>query len=183
MNIPRLVVEKIPSARHHLANVLSKTIYQQAFKELGTDSVIVSPLKLKGLENISIGRGVTVYEGSWIQAEGGGTITIGDNTYMGHRVHVHAVGHVRIGKNVMITDGVTISTGSHRVENRDDITSTGDIYLDDNCFIGEKSIILGGVTIGAGAVIGAGSVVTKDVAPGATVAGVPARPLNSVRNK
>ena len=43
--------------------------------------------------------------------------------------------------------------------------------------IGSGSTILCGLTIGAGAIVGAGSVVTKDVAPGTTVAGNPARPL------
>lgn len=45
--------------------------------------------------------------------------------------------------------------------------------------IGSGALILGGVTVGAGATIGAGAVVTRDVAPGATVAGVPARVLRS----
>jgi len=43
--------------------------------------------------------------------------------------------------------------------------------------IGSGATILGGVRIGAGATVGAGAVVTKDVAPGATVVGNPARPL------
>lgn len=43
--------------------------------------------------------------------------------------------------------------------------------------LGSGALILGGVTIGAGAIIGAGAVVTRDVPPGATVAGVPARAL------
>jgi UDP-2-acetamido-3-amino-2,3-dideoxy-glucuronate N-acetyltransferase len=43
--------------------------------------------------------------------------------------------------------------------------------------IGSGATILCGVTIGEGALIGAGAVVTRDVAPGATVAGVPARTL------
>ena len=43
-------------------------------------------------------------------------------------------------------------------------------------WIGGGAIILPGVTIGDGAVIGAGSVVTRDVAPGVTVTGNPARP-------
>jgi acetyltransferase-like isoleucine patch superfamily enzyme len=43
--------------------------------------------------------------------------------------------------------------------------------------IGTSVTILCGVTIGEGATVGAGSVVTKDVAPGAVVAGNPARPM------
>jgi UDP-2-acetamido-3-amino-2,3-dideoxy-glucuronate N-acetyltransferase len=41
--------------------------------------------------------------------------------------------------------------------------------------IGSGAIVLGGVRVGAGALVGAGAVVTADVAPGAVVAGVPAR--------
>jgi len=44
--------------------------------------------------------------------------------------------------------------------------------------IGSGALVLAGVTIGAGALVGAGAVVTHDVAPGATVAGVPARTLD-----
>lgn len=45
--------------------------------------------------------------------------------------------------------------------------------------IGSGALIMGGVTIGAGATVGAGAVVTHDVAPGAIVAGVPARLLRA----
>jgi maltose O-acetyltransferase len=42
-------------------------------------------------------------------------------------------------------------------------------------WIGGGAIVLPGVTVGDGAIIGAGSVVTRDVAPGTTVVGNPAR--------
>jgi acetyltransferase-like isoleucine patch superfamily enzyme len=45
--------------------------------------------------------------------------------------------------------------------------------------IGSGATILGGVTIGANAMVGAGSVVTRDVPPGVTVAGNPARLIDS----
>jgi acetyltransferase-like isoleucine patch superfamily enzyme len=47
--------------------------------------------------------------------------------------------------------------------------------IEDGASLGSGSVILGGVTVGARAIVGAGAVVTRDVPPGATVAGVPAR--------
>jgi acetyltransferase-like isoleucine patch superfamily enzyme len=45
--------------------------------------------------------------------------------------------------------------------------------------IGSGATIVCGITIGEDAMVGAGAVVTRDVAPGETVAGVPARPVRS----
>jgi len=58
---------------------------------------------------------------------------------------------------------------------KDHPKTKGDIIIENDVWIGEGSIIMGGITIGNGAVIGAGSVVTKNVPPYSIVGGVPAK--------
>ena len=48
-----------------------------------------------------------------------------------------------------------------------------------NCFVGGRSMILPGVTVGDNCVIGAGSIVTRDVPPNSIVAGNPAKIIRS----
>lgn len=51
----------------------------------------------------------------------------------------------------------------------------GPVEIGNDCWIGPRTILTGGIRIGDGAVILAGAVVTKDVPPFATVGGVPAK--------
>lgn len=55
------------------------------------------------------------------------------------------------------------------------------IVIEDDVFLGARSIVLKGVTIGAGTVVGAGSVVSRDLPPGVVAAGNPARVIRRLR--
>jgi maltose O-acetyltransferase len=94
--------------------------------------------------------------------------------------HSRLGGPVTIGAHVTMGPDVHFITGIHPVPGdygsfRDMPASQGPIVVEDDVFIGARVTILPGVTVGRGAAIGAGSVVPKDVAPGATVVGNPAR--------
>ncbi|MDH5675431.1 MAG: hypothetical protein OEZ06_25135 [Myxococcales bacterium] len=56
----------------------------------------------------------------------------------------------------------------------------GKVDIRDNVFIGNWALVMPGVTIGPNAVVAAGAVVTRDVAEGTVVAGVPARAVGRV---
>jgi len=87
-------------------------------------------------------------------------------------------------ERVVIEDGATISARSTILAHDESKAYTGsgrekiaETRIGQGAFIGVHSIILPGVTIGPGAIVGAGSVVTRDVAGGEVVVGVPARPM------
>lgn len=103
----------------------------------------------------------------------GAKILIGDNTYINRRTEIMAKESVSIGRGCAISwDVVITDTDYHQLEGT---ISTKPIVIGDEVWIGCKSIVLKGVTIGNGAVVAAGSVVTKDVEPYTLVAGIPAK--------
>lgn len=73
-----------------------------------------------------------------------------------------------IGHDCTIGDAAVLSPG---------VRLGGAVEIGEAAFIGIGASVLPGLRVGERAVVGAGAVVNQDVAPGATVAGVPARPV------
>lgn len=98
--------------------------------------------------------------------------TIGRRFFLDHSFSV-------IGETAEIGDDVTIyqcvTLGGTNPANG--IGGKRHPTLADGVVIGSGAQVLGPVTVGAGSKVGANSVVTRDVAPGSTVVGIPAKPV------
>ena len=118
--------------------------------------------------------------------------TIDAHTYIQKRSNIF---NCDIGKFCSIASGVTIGPGIHKVDGvsthpaffiyntplickfaqQDNFETSKRITIGNDVWIGEKAVILDGITIGTGAIIAAGAVVTKDVSAYSIVGGVPAK--------
>lgn len=164
------------SLRWRAASLVSRTLYPAMFGSFGSGTVLAKPRTLLGAEHIHIGRGCAIAADAWLAVEaGGGPIEIGDHVSLAPGVHLHAMDPISIGANCSFAESVYVGSADHNPSHHADIRGTGRIRIEDDCFIGIRAVILGGVTIGRGAVVGAHSVVTRNVPPGAVVSGAPAR--------
>jgi UDP-2-acetamido-3-amino-2,3-dideoxy-glucuronate N-acetyltransferase len=145
--------------------------------------------------DVALGRGVIVHHPGLVNLYG---CAIGDDTRIGTFVEIQRGARIgarcKVSSHTFICAGVTIEDEAfvgHGVMFTNDLypratTANGRMQGDADwtlvetrvgrgASIGSNATILAGVTIGERALVGAGAVVTRDVPPGAVVAGVPAR--------
>lgn len=117
----------------------------------------------------------------WLREQG---VVIGKNlrlfNHKSIRFDTSSPGLITIGDDVSITADVSILTHDFcssvfRQKYHDYLPGRSKVVIGNNVYIGQKAMILRGVTIGDNVIIAAGSIVTKDVPSDSVVAGVPAR--------
>jgi len=114
-----------------------------------------------------------------------GSVTLGDDVIVGHHSILWAIGgggnYIKVGNGCGIGAFSVLMTRFHQYRRKDikfkeqGAVEGKPIIIGNDCWIGIRSIIMPGVTIGNGAVVGAGAVVTKSVKPYKVVAGNPAK--------
>jgi maltose O-acetyltransferase len=125
----------------------------------------------------SCGEGVTIESGADF-GKGRG-ISIGSRSGLGIRARIDEP--VVIGNDVMMAPDVLIFTRNHRFSRLDmPMAQQGGsdakpVRIGNDVWIGERAMIMPGVTIGDGAIVGAGAVVRQDGPPLAIVVGNPAQ--------
>jgi acetyltransferase-like isoleucine patch superfamily enzyme len=148
---------------------------------LPASTVVLGLAQVYGTGRIRCGEGLLIYPNQYWETAGHGEIVLGDGVVLSTGVHLVAYQGIFIGKGTMIGEYTSIRDANHTREPgqtlRDSSHSAKPIVIGSEVWIGRGAAILSGVTIGDGATVGANAVVTKDVSPGAVVAGVPAVPI------
>lgn len=107
---------------------------------------------------------------------GDGKIEIGERTTINYGSSISAAGLVKIGKECLIGTYVNVMDCTfHNMKDHSWNLDADPVVIGDRVWLGNRCMIMKGVTIGEGAVVAACSLVTRNVPPNTMVVGVPAR--------
>jgi acetyltransferase-like isoleucine patch superfamily enzyme len=130
-------------------------------------------------QKLGFGEDTSIYHNSYVF----GDIRVGKNTWIGPFTILDGSGGLEIGSNCSISSGVQIyshdtvmwalSEGKAEYERRP-------VRIGDCCYIGSKTVITKGVTIGNYTVIGALSLVNKDIPDNSIAMGAPVKIVGEV---
>lgn len=141
--------------------ILRRTLLSYILGKRLEHVVIDGSVRITGVQNLRLGRNVSIHHYSFIIADGG--ITIGNDVSIGHQCSLLSTNHGFEDK--------TIPIKSQPVTGKP-------IIIADNVWLGANVTLLAGVVLGPGTVVAAGSVVTKSFDEGyVVIGGVPARIL------
>jgi acetyltransferase-like isoleucine patch superfamily enzyme len=152
---------------------------------MGEQCSVLTHAVLRNGKGVEMGNGSSVssycnifprepgFDGKFIMGEGS---NIGDNTI------IDTSDDVVIGDQVALGPFDIVYTHDHNYHS-DTFAAwkggvhTGKVIIEDGAWVGARVVLLPGITIGKRAIVAAGSVVTKDVAAGDIVGGIPAKSL------
>lgn len=101
-------------------------------------------------------------------------LKLGNHIWIGEHVWIDNLADVSIGNNVCISQGAYLLTGNHDYKKDTFDLIIGEITIEDEVWIGAKSIVCPGVTCHKGAILAVGSVASKDLQASTIYQGNPA---------
>ena len=137
------------------------------------------PHRRPSRRHLDLGDGVTVGDGTRFDIAGdGAAVHIGAGTALGRRCVVAAREQVIIGERCRLGDEVVVMDFDHAAADherpvREQGLVTAPVAIGDGAVLDDTVVVLQGTTVGPGVRVTTRSVVTGDIAPGATVGGVP----------
>jgi acetyltransferase-like isoleucine patch superfamily enzyme len=138
-------------------------------------------------ELLSIGKDTAIYPDAyitplkeWVGLRYTPKIKIGDGVYIGRHAYFAAIDSIEIENGCVLSEYVYITDHAHGFHPesgpimKQQLESKGPVHIGRNCFLGFRTSIMPGVTLGEHCVVGANSVVTRSFPAYSMVAGCPA---------
>ena len=155
-------------SRHVCIAIANSTVRSRLAEQCIADKVSFFEVRASNvveLDEVVIGEGAVLCP----------FVTITSNIRIGKHFHANLNSYVE--HDCVIGDFVTLAPGVH---------CNGNVHIEDHAYIGTGAILRQGkpgepLVIGRGAVVGMGAVVTRNVEPGTTVIGNPARVMESIK--
>lgn len=137
--------------------------------------LFLQPTFFRAEENCSIDcENWVFYSGARVFVAKNAQLSLGEG-FMAENGVLYCYESITIGNHVFIGPDVVIRDSNNHTINQPNFKKEAPVVIEDRVWIGQRSMILPGVTIGEGAVVAAGAVVTRNVPKNCLVAGVPAR--------
>lgn len=166
------------SIREHLAGLWISRKFTKHGIIVASDGFPLPKIINKGGQLIA--ANCQFYSGIRIEIGKNGSISIGNGTYINRNTLIISEQQVSIGRDCKISwDVIIMDSDLHPLKSQE--IQNKPVFIEDNVWIGCRSIILKGVRIGKNSIIAAGSIVTKDIPPGVIVGGNPVRILTKTR--
>lgn len=170
---------------HFILRNIKYFLCKSLFNQFGKKSYINSPLKIDGMQNISIGDKVYVGYKAWLAAlpltgERQCSLVIDDECAIGNFNHIYCTKSIKLERGVLTADKVYISDNLHAYEDihtyiKDQpIKQNNEVVIGEGSWLGENVCVLG-AKIGKHCIVGSNSVVTRDIPDYSVVVGAPAR--------
>lgn len=129
---------------------------------------------------LNFGEGTSIYDSALVL----GTVVVGKDTWIGPNVMLDGSGgHIQIGDGCNISADVHIythDTVKACVSGNPDLKARGNVIINNNCYIGPKSVIALGVCIGERSIVATNSFVNKSFPANSIIGGTPAKRIGHV---
>ncbi len=186
--VRRLIRERNPEPMLALASRARKMaaakVYLRGCTSIGAYTQVTGRVRVHHGGTIIIGTRVRINStvvAVELAAMPGGVLEIGDYTYLNYGVSISCHESVRIGRHCLLGTYVNILDNTwHDVHDHDRLPPSHPVVIEDNVWLGNRVIVLPGVTIGHDSVIGAGAVVAKDIPPRSVAVGMPAQVVRTL---
>lgn len=187
-------LDRIEAVQRDALEIRSGDPLSRRFASFGTNSRIEWPrVDLVNPAGVSIGSDTYIRTHLCIEAysaPGQVVVRIGDRVQCGYYVRFVAVNGIDVGDDAGIGHGCTVTDTVHVFKNDDEAASgwkaplrLGDgLRIGAGAWLGNNSVVTGGITIGEQAIASANTVINRNVPPETVVGGNPARVFRHKRN-